>query len=209
MTRRVARGFTLLELLVALAIFAVLATIAYGALNSVLAARRAVAAKGERLAALQTALMVMERDVEQAVPRPVRDELGDSEPALFGGGTGTVVLGLTRDGWRNPLGVARSNLQRVAYAFHDGQLVRESWSILDRAPDTAAYSEPLLDKVTAVEVRFLGPDGQWTAYWPPQSATGQITVMPAGAAGPPPRAVEVSLDVEGWGRITRLFRVPG
>lgn len=201
---RRAAGFTLLELLVSLAIFAVLATIAYSALNSVLTARKVVEAKGERLAELQTALMVMERDVEQAVPRPVRDELGDSEPALGGGGTGTVVLALSRDGWRNPLGVARSNLQRVAYAFHDGQLLRESWSILDRAPDTQAYSEVLLDKVTAVDVRFLGADGQWAGYWPPQTAATQ-----PGAVPPPPRAVEVSLDVEGWGRITRLFRVPG
>jgi general secretion pathway protein J len=209
MSRRRAAGFTLLELLVALAIFAVLATIAYGALNSVLTARRAVEAKGERLAALQTALMVMERDVEQAVPREVRDEFGDRQPALIGGGTGTAVLALTRDGWRNPLGLARSNLQRVAYAFNDGRLLRASWSILDRAPDSQPYSEVLLDKVTAVDVRFLGADGQWSGYWPQQTAAGQAAGAQIALAMPPPRAVEVSLDVEGWGRITRLFRVPG
>jgi len=202
---RRAGGFTLLELLVALAIFAVLATIAYGALNSVLTARRQVEAKGERLAALQTTLIVMERDVEEAVPREVRDELGDRQPALLGGGTGTMVLTLTRDGWRNPLGLARSNLQRVAYLFNDGQLRRESWSVLDRAPDTVSYDEVLLDKVTAVDVRFLGGDGQWSDYWPPQSTTGQAAALDV----PPPRAIEVSLDLSDFGRITRLFRVPG
>ena len=202
--RQRARGFTLLELLVALTIFAVLATIAYSALNTVLTARRQVAAKGERLAALQTALMVIERDVEQAIPRRIRDEFGDPQPALLGGGTGTAVLALTRDGWRNPLGLPRSSLQRVTYLFSDKQLVRQSWGILDRAPNSEAYSEVLLDQVTAVEVRFLGPDGQWSGYWPPQT-----TVVQNNTAAPPPRAVEVSLDVEGWGRITRLFRVPG
>lgn len=202
---RRAGGFTLLELLVALAIFAVLATIAYGALNSVLTARRQVEAKGERLAALQTALMVMERDVEEAVPRGVRDELGDRQPALLGGGTGTMVLTLTRDGWRNPLGLARSTLQRVAYVVDGGQLRRESWSVLDRAPDTVPYDEVLLDKVTAVDVRFFGADGQWSAFWPPQSTTGQAAALDV----PPPRAVEVSLDLSDFGRITRLFRVPG
>jgi len=202
--RRRFTGFTLLELLVALAIFAVLATMAYTALNSVLTARRAVAAKSERLAALQTALMIVERDVEQAVPRKIRDEFGDEQPALQGGGVGTAMLSLTRDGWRNPLGLARSNLQRVAYQFNDKQLIRQSWSILDRAPDSVAYSEVLLDKVTAVEVRFLGRDGQWAAYWPPQTASAQ-----ADAVVLPPRAIEINLDVEGWGRITRLLRVPG
>jgi len=201
--RRIA-GFTLLELLVALAIFAVLATMAYAALNSVLTARKDVGAKSKRLAALQTALMIVERDIEQAAPRKIRDEFGDEQAALQGGGVGTTVLTFTRDGWRNPLGLARSHLQRVAYQFNDKQLIRQSWSILDRAPDTQAYSEVLLDKVTAVEVRFLGRDGQWSGYWPPQTSGDQKeTVVP------PPRAIEISLDVEGWGRITRLFRVPG
>jgi general secretion pathway protein J len=204
MIRRRVRGFTLLELLVALAIFAVLATMAYTALNSVLTARKQVSEKSARLTALQTTLMVLERDVEQSTARGIRDELGDAQPSLQGGGVGTVVLSLTRDGWRNPLGSARSNLQRVSYLFNDKQLIRQSWSILDRAPTTEAYSEVMLDDVKAVDLRFLGQDGQWVGYWPPQAGAAQ-----AGIVTPPPLAVEISLDVEGWGRITRLFRVPG
>lgn len=204
MIRRHATGFTLLELLVALAIFAVLATMAYTALNSVLTARKQVEAKSARLTALQTALMVLERDVEQSTTRGIRDELGDAQPSLQGGGVGTVVLSLTRDGWRNPLGSARSNLQRVSYLFNDKKLIRQSWSILDRAPTTEAYSEVMLDDVKAVDVRFLGQDGQWADYWPPQTGAAQAVIVI-----PPPLAVEISLDAEGWGRITRLFRVPG
>jgi len=199
------RGFTLLELLVSLAIFAVLATMAYTALNTVLKARKEVEIKSERLAALQTALMVLGRDVEQATPRQVRDEFGDEQPALQGGGTGTTLLSLTRDGWRNPLGLRRSNLQRVDYQFANHQLLRQSWNVLDRATNAEPYTEVLLDKVAGVEIRFLGTDDQWSGYWPPQQTnTNQVvTVMP------PPHAVEVSLDIEGWGRIIRLFRVPG
>lgn len=202
--RRHLSGFTLLELLVALSIFTVLATMAYTALNSVLNARKQVEAKSARLTALQTTFMVLQRDIEQAAARGIRDEFGDNQPALQGGGVGTTVLSLTRNGWRNPLGLARSHLQRVAYLFNNKQLIRQSWSILDRAPNTEAYSEVLLDEVSAVDVRFLTQDAQWLGYWPPQANGAQ-----AGNSVALPRAVEISLGVEGWGRITRLFRVPG
>jgi len=203
--RRRHAGFTLLELLVSLAIFALLATMAYTALNTVLKARKEVDQRAARLTELQTAFMVMERDIEEAVARPVRDDLGDEQAALKGGGVGVTILSLTRTGWRNPLGVARSDLQRVAYGFNNQQLLREAWNSLDRAPGSEPYSEVLINGVSAVDVRFLGQDRQWLGYWPPESGTG---TQPPGAVLMP-RAIEISVDVDGWGRIVRLFRVPG
>ncbi len=203
--RRRSAGFTLLELLVSLAIFALLATMAYSALNTVLNARKEVEQRAARLTELQTAFMVMQRDIEEAVARPVRDDLGDEQAALKGGGVGTGVLTLTRTGWRNPLGVARSDLQRVDYVFSKQQLLRESWSTLDRGPGNEPYVEILIDGVSAVELRFMGQDRQWVGYWPPDAsnnAENQDAVLM-------PRAIEISVDVKGWGRIVRLFRVPG
>ena len=203
--RRHNAGFTLLELLVSLAIFALLATMAYSALNTVLNARKEVEQRAARLTELQTAFMVMERDIEEAVARPVRDDLGDEQAALKGGGVGTGVLTLTRTGWRNPLGVARSDLQRVDYVFNKQQLLRESWATLDRGPGNEPYAEVLIDGVSAVDVRFMGEDRQWVGYWPPDSASNaqnQDAVLM-------PQAIEISVDVKGWGRIVRLFRVPG
>jgi len=203
--RRRSAGFTLLELLVSLAIFALWATMAYSALNTVLNARKEVEQRAARLTELQTAFMVMERDIEEAVARPVRDDLGDEQAALKGGGVGTGVLTLTRTGWRNPLGVARSDLQRVDYVFNKQQLLRESWATLDRGPGNEPYAEVLIDGVSTVDVRFMGQDRQWVGYWPPDSAgnaqSPDAVVMP--------QAIEISVDVNGWGRIVRLFRVPG
>ena len=79
---RTARGFTLLELVVALAVFAVLATLAYGSLARLLYAREQLASRAEALGRLQLAYSLLERDCQALVARPVRDELGDPEPPL-------------------------------------------------------------------------------------------------------------------------------
>jgi len=196
-TSRYSRGFTLIELLVALLIFAIFAAIAYGGLDQVLTAKARTTRAAERLSDLQTAYTWIARDIEQAVDRPIRDAYGDPAEAVIGGGTS---LELTRAGWRNPAGLTRSNLQRVAYTLEDGQLQRRYWRVLDRAPDSEAHETELLEGVQEMELRFLDEQGQWQPTWPVTNAAGNTVPMP--------RAVEVSLEIEDWGRITRLFRVP-
>jgi general secretion pathway protein J len=191
------RGFTLIELLVALLIFAIFAAIAYGGLDQVLTAKARTTRESERLADLQTAFTWIARDIEQAVDRPIRDAYGDPAEAMIGGGTS---LELTRAGWRNPAGLTRSNLQRVAYTLDDGRLRRGYWRVLDRAPDSEAHESVLLNDVQEMELRFLDEQGQWQPAWPVTNAAGDVVPMP--------RAVELSLEIDGWGRITRLFQIP-
>ncbi|HEY9239167.1 MAG TPA: prepilin-type N-terminal cleavage/methylation domain-containing protein, partial [Burkholderiaceae bacterium] len=82
--RRMAAGFTLLELLVALAIFAVVAALAWGGLDAVARTQRGLERAGSALAQLQQAIGHFERDVRQTVPRPIRTESDQVEPALIG-----------------------------------------------------------------------------------------------------------------------------
>lgn len=199
-------GFTLLEVLVTLAIFGLLSMLAYGSLNAVLKGQQATEEHASRLAQLQKTFMWLGRDIEQAVNRPIRDEYGDSQLAMTGEAVGRYQLELTRAGWRNPAGRARSNLQRVAYGVRDEKLIRAYWNVLDRAQDSEPLETELLDGVVRLELRFLAVQGndetEWTDSWPANALGIQPTVDP-------PLAVEVTLETEAEGRITRLFRVPG
>ena len=198
-------GFTLLELLVALGIFAVLAAMAYSGLNSVMTARQVTNQHADRLSQLQMAFLWLGRDIEQAINRPIRDEYGTRIGAMLAVETGRYQLELTRTGWRNPSGRARSNLQRVAYGLRDGTLVRAYWNVLDRAQDSAPLESVMLDGIEKLELRFLDAGNQWQSAWPSNPLTGQST-NPASSASP--RAIEVTVETKAEGRITRLFRVP-
>lgn len=194
-------GFTLLELLVVLAIFSMVSLLAYGGLNSVLNTRATVAAALDRTVAMQKAYLRLRDDLQQLRHRPVRNAYGtESEPALVLAFDGRVEF--TRGGWRNPLGHARSTLERVSYRVdEDNRLLRESWRVLDRAPASEPVRVPLLDRVRRMEWRFMGPDNQWQSEWPPLSAGS----VPA-AEVPPPRAVELMLETEDWGELRLVFK---
>jgi general secretion pathway protein J len=195
-------GFTLLELIVALGIFALLAAMGYSGLNSVMTARQITTQHAERLSQLQMAFLWLGRDIEQAVDRSIRDEYGVVNPAMRGVETGLYQLELTRTGWRNPAGRARSNLQRVAYGLREGKLIRIYWNVLDRAQDSKPLESVLLDGVDKLELRFLTTGNKWQASWPSSQLGGVASTTP-------PRVVEVTLETAAEGRITRLFRVPG
>ncbi len=202
MRARVARsgGFTLLELLIALAIFAVLSTLAYGSLRSALLSRELSAERTEQLARLQLALLFIGRDLEQVVDRPVRNTWGDTLPALYTPQQDYLVE-FTRGGWNNPARRRRSTLQRVAYALEEGELIRHSWQMLDRTDERPTRSQVLLEEVTAFELRFLDAQRNWSREWPPLGADRDKPVQL-------PLAVEVTLELPGWGRIQRLHRLP-
>ncbi len=200
MSHRAAAGFTLIELTVALGVFAVLSVLAYGGLSQVLEARRQVESAAERLTGLQLALTEIGRDVREAVPRRVRDARGDPEPPLRAD-AGEDLLSLTTASWPNPAGLPRSNLRRVAYRARGGTLERVAWPVLDRAPDTDPRVEALAPGVRRVAFRFLDGDRLWHEQWPPATGRGSGSALPL--------AVEVTLELEDWGPVQRLFALPG
>jgi len=212
MNHRAQRGFTLLELLVAVGVFAVMSVMAYGGLKSVLDSRKQTDAQAQRLAAVQLTFTRLERDIEQMTNRRIRDEFGDPKAALLASSGREVIVEFTHAGWSNPANELRSHLQRVAYTVKDNKLYRAYWLVLDRAQDSMPVQTVILDPVKSMEWRFMDNAGNWQTGWPPiTTATIPLApgVPPAATVVPLPRAIEVSLELEDMGRLTRLFRVAG
>lgn len=196
-------GFTLLELIIALAIFSIMSVMAYSGLKIVLDSKGITEKHATRLSELQTAMMFMQRDIEQIIARNIRDGFGDQQAPLIGAPFGNRVMEFTRAGWRNPLGGPRSQLQRVGYTFEDGILSRVSWVILDRADEVQPLVRPLIDGVDKLTIRYYrNPnDSSGVDSWPSITSVQETGVLPV--------MVEVVMEFEDMGKIRRLFQVPG
>jgi general secretion pathway protein J len=163
-----ARGFTLLEVLVAIFVFAVVALMAYGGYNQLTRQDEIVDRNASRTRAIQSTVQRMAEDFTMLEPRPVREPLGDSiDPALRADKRTETLAELTRSGWSNPAGVSRSTLQRVAYRVQDNKLERAYWNALDRTMSAEPTSAVLLDKVKTVAFRFMDQNQSWHTQWPP------------------------------------------
>lgn len=173
------RGFTLLEVLIAVSITAMIGVGATQLLSNVIDSRRAIEIKADQLASLQRFNMVVSRDIEQIINRPIRDEYGEQQPALMLE-SGQYLLEFTRAGWRNsPLAEeTRSELQRVAYrleSIHSDEcevarvklenwgkeieksqcLVRYFWPVLDRANNSQPIAQMILEQVDELEIEVM------------------------------------------------------
>lgn len=193
-------AFTLLELLVALAIFSLIAAMAYSGLNAVLNAQQQTSQQAQQLAKLQMAIHFISRDVQQFVDRPIRNEFGEFEPSLLGQHN---QLTFTHAGWRNPTQQKRSQLRRVHYFIENEKLWYRYWLVLDRAQDSQPYQVKLLDGIEQMRVAFLADDNQWQSSWviSPQAVNQDKQLTP-------PRAIEVILQTQRWGTVRRLFVLP-
>jgi len=200
------RGFTLLELLIALSIFAAIGVMAYSGLSNVLRQQAQTRIYSDRLQMVQMTYRIVQRDLQQFVGRSIRNEFGAVSPALVAGGAFAGVE-FTRGGYPNPAGFLRSNLQRVAYVMDEDRLVRRSWRVLDRAQDSLPDQQVLIDKgVQGFNLRYLDDKNTWQQRWPPAgTAPG-----PTGSLVAPkwPLAVEVRLSLEDLGELKWVFRLP-
>lgn len=194
------RGFTLVEMLVALTIFALMSVLSYRGLTSVMQTREHLAEDNRRWRDLALTLGQIEQDVGMVVDRPVRDS-GDLQlPALVGNphafGVNDAQLSISRMGGGWQTGVL-ADVQRHGYRLNNSTLEQLVWPVLDQAPRSEPVVHALLERVERFELRYLDGNGNWQARWP----------LPGAAAGLP-TAVEVVVELDAGIAVTRVFALP-
>ena len=207
---RGAAGFTLIEVLIAMAITAAVATLSFASLSATMNSVEGLRDQGNRITEMNRAWGLLTRDLQHFVNRPVRNEFGSTDPSLVGGEVADQSLAFTRIGWHNTTGRPRSSMQRVRYILEDDTLYRESFLVLDRTSESEPRRVALLEGVLAFEMRFLDANAQIrdneleTDDWP--EAWG----MGAGVVGQaPPGAIDVRLELDGLGEVRWLYELPG
>ncbi|WP_226017854.1 type II secretion system minor pseudopilin GspJ [Novosphingobium sp. FKTRR1] len=167
MISRPVNGFTLVEMLVALSIFAMLASSGLLLLRFSVDAEQVSRQRTAAIAERRRFLAIWTADLAQAAARPSRDQSGIVHPALES--TGAVLLRLTRGGWDNPDAAPRASLQKVEYRWDGRSLVRTGYPYLDGAAQDQGAA--LLALRAAPTIRWRMGDGRWRATWQPTGPT--------------------------------------
>jgi len=204
--KRSEAGFTLLEVLIAVTITAVIGIGVWQVINGVVNSRDRVNELAEQFDGLQRAMLLLERDILQIVNRPARDIYGDFKPALSSREDEFALL-LTRQGWRNPLGIRRSGLQRVAWEYAGSELRRRYWPMVDQGQEDDSRDLVLLDGVSRLDVRFLDSNRNWQPQWPTDEMMAELAPGSRPDTGLP-LGIEVTLEHDRFGTLVRTFALP-
>ncbi|MFW8591161.1 type II secretion system minor pseudopilin GspJ [Glaciecola sp. 2405UD65-10] len=195
-----ARGFTLLEVIIAIAIFSILALGANAMLVNVTSSNELSNERAKQLENLQRAMIVMERDFLQMQPRTPRS-YDDSNNLVLSGGefefeSDDFGVGFVRSGWQNPqLRLKRSHLQNIAYRLQENRLERLHTNYVDVVIGTEPKVRVLLEGVTGFKVEVLKEVTREFSW----SDTIVSTELPA--------AIAITIETDSFGEIRRVFKV--
>ena len=191
-------GFTLIEMVIAVAIFAVMMVIAFPGLTHIAKVGDQVGESNRRLSELQFALTYLNRDWSQVSSRKVLDQYGDEQPHIV---IEDDSISFTHSGWSNLLQQKRSELQRVQYLVNENQLIRQYWVSLDQPTAAEPISTVLIDDVDSFSIYFIDSSEEPVERWPLPDQVLQPEEKPI--------ALRVEIDVKGLGQVHRIMEVSG
>ncbi len=193
------RGFTLIEIMVALMIFALLSGVGYRGLDAVLRAKARVDEESARWRDLALTFVNIQQSLASSVERPVRDRSGNVAAPFVGAASvrneDEAPLVFTRMGYADQRGTL-GDLQRIGYRVRQQRLEQLVWPVLDQAPTTEPEAFELIDGIASLSLRYMSRDGAWLTSWPAAGATAL------------PAAVEFSLTLTSGEPMKRVFVLP-
>jgi general secretion pathway protein J len=191
------RGFTLIEMVIAVAIFAVMMVIAFPGLTHIAKVGDQVGQSNSRLSELQFALTYLNRDWTQVSSRKILDQYGDEKPHII---IEDNSISFTHSGWSNLLQQKRSELQRVQYLVKENQLIRHYWISLDQVTAEEPISTVLIDEVESFSVYLIDSAEEPIERWPLDGQDTQRVNNPI--------ALRVEIDLKKFGQVHRIMEIP-
>lgn len=164
------KGFTLVEIIVAVMIYAIIAVISYKVVSSLLLTKQVTGDAQKKIGGVSNALSRMSHDWERAIPLIVRDADGNFLPAVAGH-SGVFSdfdsqIEFTLNGYVGDDINDSTPPRRVGYRFINDELYYISWPVLNRTQTTRPTVSLLMEDVKDFDVEYLYPDNKWHDSWP-------------------------------------------
>jgi general secretion pathway protein J len=196
MNGRRQRGFTLIEIVVAMLLLALMSVLSYQAVEAVLGTNERSRQGLAEEARLQRAWQIIGRDLMHLRARPTTDGLGMQEPAYV---TDKSEFGVRFSRGGGPMVKSNpSGLRRVEYSINrQRQLQRQSWAITQSPRLTEGSTLILIDNVDEVIFEHLSKDFFYGPDWPPINETHSLRSLP--------KMIRVTINIDGLGESSRLF----
>jgi general secretion pathway protein J len=197
-------GFTLLEILVAIAILAIMSVMAYRGVSEARVSVENAGGHMDRLREVQRAMNLLTSDFRTLAPRPIREPIGDGfRAALRRDPNGVSLVELSHAGWPNGAGTPRGTVQRVSYRVEERTLIRDYWTVADPTLANVPVSRKLLKQVDRIEIRYMNSGREWVTQWPDLGGAGDLGFRSR------PIAVEITIVLTDYGELRRVIEVPG
>lgn len=197
MIRPQAKGFTLIEVLLSLMVFAMLGMAIYSVLTNTIRGHETVQTQNTTLTALQRTFNMMEADIVQMAQRQIRLEGEQPIKVYLRSGeymfdSESFGFGLVRDGWTNPgMVLPRSELQPVAYRITENTLQRLYFNFVDNELGAEPKIQTLMTGVSAIQIKYFA-NQEWIDNLTETSV---------------PSLLKIGLETETYGLVERTFPV--
>lgn len=207
------RGFTLVEILVALFIFAIISVMTAIGIRRMINTQQRISTATTKISKLQLAMTLLERDLEAISPHRLKNSISTAGSLLQMQGGGITFVTANNI---NPAMLAdRGILRKVSYNIKGDKLIRTTWPVADPTRNTPSTNTTILDKVKRLQFIFIDTHGQVIKYWPPSNITQSIiTTIPESSntsnlqlqnQQTAPKGIEIVITVSPFGTIRRLF----